>query len=309
LRVFMAISSIGFAAFRRHRRTACRRWQIHYGAPPAAGKPMTNDLDLDSYTRRIGYAGPRTASLEVLRELHWRHPSQIPFENLDVVLKNPIRLDLTSLQDKLIARRRGGYCYEQNTLLMAALRQIGFDVRSLAGRVQWQAAGRIAARHHMVLLVSLPEGEFIADVGFGGLTLTAPLKFEPGREQETPHGRYRIVGIREEFQVQARVDDEWHPLFQLSLAEQSDADWESANWYISTSPDSIFTRTVMAAIPLADRRYTLRNNKISMHPLGGRSEHRTIAEPAELIRELRETFRINLPEDADVSAIASVAGV
>jgi N-hydroxyarylamine O-acetyltransferase len=270
---------------------------------------MTNSLDLDAYTTRIGYAGPRTASLEVLRELHWRHPASIPFENLDVVLKNPTRLDLASLQDKLIARRRGGYCYEQNTLLMAALQQMGFTVRSLAARVQWQAGGKVAARHHMVLLVSLAEGEFIADVGFGGLTMTAPLKFETGLEQETPHGRYRIVAIRDEFQVQAQVDDDWHPLFQVSLAEQADGDWDSANWYISTSPDSIFTRTVMAAIPLPDRRYTLRNNRLSVHRIGSRSEHRTITEPAELIRELRETFRVNLPQEANLSAIASVAGL
>ena len=270
---------------------------------------MTDDFRLEAYLQRIGFAAAHTPSLETLRELHLRHTASIPFENLDVFLRTPIRLDLRSLTDKLIVRKRGGYCYEQNTLLMAALQAMSYRVRSLAGRVQWQAPGRVAARHHMVLLVSLPEGEFLADAGFGGLTLTAPLRFVTDIEQDTPHGRYRIVAVREEFQVQAQVDGEWHPLFQLSLAEQAAADWDSANWFISTSPESIFTRTLMAAIPTHDRRYTLRNNRLSIHHVGGRSEHRTLSGANELMTVLHETFRLNLPKDADISAIASVAGV
>ncbi len=277
--------------------------------PRQAGTLMTTDFDLDAYFRRIGYAGPREPTLAVLRDIHMRHPLSIPFENLDVLLKQPVRLDIASLTDKLVVRQRGGYCYEQNTLLMKALRETGFTVRSLAGRVQWQAGGKVAARHHMVLLITLPEGRFIADVGFGGLTLTAPLKFQFDAEQQTPHGSYRIVAVTEEFQVQAKVDGEWHSLFQISLAEQADADWVSANWYISTSPDSIFTRTLMAALPMPDRRYTLRNNRLSVHHRGGRSEHRTISDADELIRELRETFRLNIPGTADLSAITSVAGL
>lgn len=270
---------------------------------------MSPSFDLDAYLKRIGYDGSHAPSLEGLRELHLRHPASIPFENLDVLLKTPIRLDIGSLADKLIARRRGGYCYEQNTLLMTALQAMGYTVRSLAGRVQWQAPGLVAARHHMALLITLPEGEFLADVGFGGLTLTAPLRFVTDIEQQTPHGTYRIVAVRDEFQLQAKIDGEWHALFQLSLAEQAAADWDSANWYISTSPDSIFTRTLMAALPAPDRRYTLRNNRMSVHHTGGRSEHRTISDAGELIAVLRETFRLNIPKDADLSAIASVAGL
>jgi N-hydroxyarylamine O-acetyltransferase len=270
---------------------------------------MSSDFDLDSYLKRIGYAGSRVPSLDVLRELHFRHPTSIPFENLDVLLKTPIRLDTASLVEKLIARRRGGYCYEQNTLLQTALEAMGFAVRSLAGRVQWQAAGRIAARHHMALLISLPEGEFLADVGFGGLTMTAPLRFEPQLEQQTPHGTYRFVPVREEFQLQARVDDDWHPLYQLTLAEQAPADWDSANWYISTSPESIFAHTLMASLALPDRRYALRNNRLSVHRLGRASEHRMISDRDNLIAVLRDTFRLNIPKDADLSAIASVAGL
>ncbi|MGD9924270.1 MAG: arylamine N-acetyltransferase [Pseudorhodoplanes sp.] len=270
---------------------------------------MTNDFDLDAYLERIGYAGMRVPSLAVLQELHLRHPSSIPFENLDVILKAPVRLDTASLVDKLITRKRGGYCYEQNTLLMTALQRMGFTVRSLAGRVQWQAPGRVAARHHMALLISLPDGEFLADVGFGGLTLTAPLRFVTDIEQKTPHGTYRIIAVRDEFQVQAQVNGEWHPLFQLSLAEQAAADWDSANWFISTSPDSIFTRTLMAAIPTPDRRYALRNNRLSAHDPAGHAEQHTISSADELVSVLRDRFRLNLPKDADISAIASVAGI
>lgn len=278
--------------------------------PPPDRYRMSDDFKLDAYLQRIGHDGPRTPSLALLRDLHLRHTASIPFENVDVILKNPIRLDLRSLADKLIVRKRGGYCYEQNTLLMTALQAMGYTVRSLAGRVQWQSPpGRVAARHHMVLLITLPDGDYLADVGFGGLTLTAPLRFVTDIAQDTPHGRYRIVAVREEFQVQAQVDNDWHPLFQISLAEQNAADWDSANWFISTSPTSIFTRTLMAAIPLPDRRVTLRNNRLSVHRLGGATEHRAIASAQELETVLRDTFRLNLPQDADLSALAKVAGV
>src|SRR4051794_36538903 len=116
-------------------------------------------LDLDAYLARIAYDGPLDPGLETLRALHDQHASQIPFENLDVQLGRPIRLDLESLQQKIVSRRRGGYCFEQNALFAAVLRQIGFRVTTLSARVRYMATA-ITPRTHMLLRLDLAEGAF-----------------------------------------------------------------------------------------------------------------------------------------------------
>ena len=137
---------------------------------------MTVDdgFDLDAYLRRIAYEGPREPSLGTLRAIVAAHSAAIPFENIDVLLKHGVRLDVATLHNKLVQRRRGGYCFEQNTLLAAALRALGFSLVTLAAPVvRGTPEGSATARAHMLLQVDLPEGPFIADVGYGNLTPTA----------------------------------------------------------------------------------------------------------------------------------------
>src|SRR5690349_15099497 len=124
-------------------------------------------LDLDAYLDRIGYAGPRLPTRRVLEGLHLAHTTHVPFENLDILLGRPIRLDLDSLQAKLVRDRRGGYCFEQNTLFAAGLEQMGFAVTRLAARVRF-GASRLLPRTHMLLRVDVEGEPFLADVGFGG---------------------------------------------------------------------------------------------------------------------------------------------
>jgi N-hydroxyarylamine O-acetyltransferase len=270
---------------------------------------MSAEFDADAYCMRIGYRGPRSATLQVLRDIHALHPAAITFENLDVLLKRPIRLELDALVDKMVRRGRGGYCFEQNTLFMTALQVLGFAVRSVAARVQWNAGGRVSARNHMSLLVSMPEGEYLADVGFGGLTMTAPLRLEPDTEQPTAHGLYRLVRVAEEFQLQARVDGEWAPMYQFSLADETPADWEVANWFISTAPASIFTHTLLLARPTAGCRYALRNNRLRLHRVDGTTEERIIKSAEELTGVLRYEFNLTLPPPDELAGIMAVAGV
>src|SRR4051794_3734681 len=140
------------------------------------------DDDLASYLDRIGYAGPRRPDLQTLQGVVAAHATSLPFENIDALLGRGIRLDTASLMGKLVGGGRGGYCFEQNTLLLHALRGLGFAVEGFSARVLWgRPEGDPTARSHMLLRVSLPEGDFLADVGFGGVTLTAPLRFETGR--------------------------------------------------------------------------------------------------------------------------------
>src|SRR5688572_5787925 len=101
------------------------------------GPGSDHPLDLDAYFERIGHRGPRPATLDTLAAIHALHPAAIPFENLDPFLGRPVRLDLPSLERKLVDERRGGYCFEHNLLLAAVLRRLGFAVTGLAARVLW----------------------------------------------------------------------------------------------------------------------------------------------------------------------------
>jgi N-hydroxyarylamine O-acetyltransferase len=256
-------------------------------------------LDLESYFRRIGYTGSRAPTLDTLRALHLRHPLAIPFETLDPLLGRPVRLDRDALQQKLIAERRGGYCFEQNLLFGHVLAELGFRATNLAARVIWERGddGR-RPRTHMLLFVQLGEGGYLCDVGFGGLTITAPLRLEPDVEQTTPHEPMRVLRDNREFTVQARLRGEWRSLYRFDLQEQREVDIEVLNHYVSTHPDSPFLTTLMAALTAEDRRHALRDNRYRVHYRDGRTEERRLATPTELRATLERTFGIDLPAGA-----------
>src|SRR5882724_4025836 len=125
-------------------------------------------FDKDAWARRIGYQGPLAPTLEVLEAVVACHSSAISYESIDVLLDRPPRLDAEHLQQKMISQRRGGYCFEQNMLFREALRSLGFDVTSLQARVvRGLAVDAARPALHMILRVELPEGPYLADVGFG----------------------------------------------------------------------------------------------------------------------------------------------
>lgn len=263
---------------------------------------MAASFDLDAYLLRIGYEGARTPTLETLRAIHLRHVDAIPFENLDPLLKRPVRLDVESLQQKMVRGGRGGYCYEQNLLLGSALTALGFRVTPLAARVFWNAAvsGTTPPRSHMLLLLD-PGGEpYIADAGFGVMTLTGPLRLAPGTEQTTPHEPYRLVRAGEEFMLEAKIRGEWRPLYRFGLHEQLLPDIEVYNWYLSNHPGSRFVTGLMAARAAPDCRYTVLNNEFTVHRLNGTSERRVLASAAELREVLTGPLRLKLPEGPEL---------
>jgi len=178
---------------------------------------VSSPFDLDAYLERIGYTGPRTATLETLEALHALHPAAIPFENLNPLLGWPVALDVESLQAKLVAGGRGGWCYEHNTLFRHALDALGFSVTSLGARVLWNTppGSPVGARHHMLLLVDLGGTLYIADVGFGGNVLTAPLRLEPHILQPTPHELHRLSPLDDGFILEASLNGEWRPFIPL----------------------------------------------------------------------------------------------
>lgn len=260
-------------------------------------------LDLDAYLRRIGYEGPRTPTLATLRALQLHHPRAIPFENLDTLLGRPVRLDLAALQHKLVASGRGGYCFEQNTLLAHALAALGLKATALAARVVWERpADELRARTHMVLLVEVPEGRYLCDVGFGGLTPTGPLALAPGVEQATPHEVFRVVSLGSEFAVEARVRGEWKRLYRFDLQAQEAVDIELLNFYVMGHEESPMIGRLVAARTEPGRRFGLRNGSLSIHADGRASEHRELGSVAELREVLTDYFAIDVPRGAEVDA-------
>lgn len=262
-------------------------------------------FDPDAYFERIGYTGERAPTLTTLAAIHARHAETIPFENLDSLMRRPVLLGLESLQQKMVHNGRGGYCYEHNLLLKHVLAALGFDVTGLAARVLLDVDGpadAITPRTHMLLRVDLDGETHVADVGFGGMTLTGPLKLELDSEQATPHEPYRLIKADEDFVMQVRIHDDWKSLYGFDLQKQSVPDYEVRNWYVSTHPDSLFVTGLIVARAARDRRYALRNNELRVHHLNGRGERRVLTSAAEMREALARDFRLTLPDAPELDA-------
>jgi N-hydroxyarylamine O-acetyltransferase len=262
-----------------------------------------NPKTLRAYLDRIGFAAEPKRDLETLRALHRLHPFAIPFENLSTLAGDPVSLEIDAIVEKLIRQRRGGYCFEQNTLLQTVLEILGFDVLPLAARVTWnRSTGHVNPRTHMVLLVSVAERQFLCDVGFGGATLTAPLEFSPGVIQETPHEPFRIRQSHQEFVLEVRLGEEWRAAYEFDLQPQQPIDYEAMNHFVQTHPSSHFRHVLMAGRPDAQGRYAIGGNELSRYEKGELVERRRLESVAALAGALREQFGIDVPSSPGLNA-------
>lgn len=252
-------------------------------------------MDLQPYLSRIGVAtGP--ADLATLRAVVAGHTRTIPFENLDPLTGREVRLDEGSLVAKLVHGGRGGYCFEQNALLRAALDLLGYRTTALIARVVWGLPADAPAppRSHMVLRVDLPDGPHVVDVGFGGNTLTGVLAVTPGVAQETPHEPYRLVADGPELVMQALIGGAWRALYRFDPRIGNEpADYEVANFWTSRHPSSHFVTGLTAARADTDRRHALGGARHVVHHLGGPSETRELGS----VREIREVLERDLHID------------
>ena len=265
---------------------------------------LSEAIDLDAYFERIDYGGDTAPTLKTLQAIHLHHAMAISFENLTPLLKQPVRLDLKSLEKKLIHDQRGGYCFEQNLLLRAVLVALGFRIKNLAARVRWNIPEEtMTPRSHMLLQVEISGKPYLADVGFGGITQTTPLALTPNIEQQTPHEPFRLSTTNQTYTLQAKLGQEWKSLYRFDLQEQYLPDYEVSNWYVSTHPNSRFVTGLMAARPDVDRRYSLLNNQFTTHYLNGRTERRTLEDVIELRTVLEKLFRLQLPRTSDLERV------
>jgi N-hydroxyarylamine O-acetyltransferase len=231
------------------------------------------------------------------------HSAKISYESIDVLLDRPPKLDLSSLQQKMIAGGRGGYCFEQNMLFRAGLRSLGFTITSLQARVvRGLAIDAPRPALHMVLRVDLPEGAFLADVGFGNLAPTAPLALAPNIEQETPHETMRFIQMGDELTLQSKLGDRWEHIYRVVSLPRVDAEYEIANWFTASHPDSPYRSNLIAARPGPNKtRITMFNARLNLRSGTGEVERRILSEAAEYRTILADMFGLRLSE-ADLGA-------
>lgn len=262
--------------------------------------------DIAAYLARIGYQGPAEPTLDTLHGLVAAHNRSIPFENLDPLMGIPVHdLSAEALTAKLVRRRRGGYCYENNGVMGYALEALGYEVDRLAGRVVWmQPPGAPqSGLTHNVLAVAVPgaDGRFLVDVGFGGQTLSSPIRLEAGPVQQTRHEPYRLIEHPEGLQLQAQVRGEWQPLYQFSLRTQPLVDLSIGSWYSSTYPHAVFVVGLSAALVTDDARWNLRGRNLAIHS-GRDTEKIRLSSAADVVDQLVNRFGIDVSGLGDVEA-------
>jgi len=261
------------------------------------------EINLNAYLNRINYVGPGIANIEVLKQLHYLHPISIPFENINPWLGLPVPLQLDQLQEKLIMRQRGGYCYEQNLMFKAVLTALGFKVSGLIARVRWNiGADIVTPRSHMALLVQTGNETYLCDVGFGGLTLTTPLKLQYDLIQKTPHETFRLVKQNEFASLEVLIKEDWKTVYVFALDEQFEADYKVANWYMSTHPESVFTNNLIIARPTSNGRLSLTNTELTERKNDGTIQKQILTSVTDLLKLVKAKFAIDLPKDIDLGS-------
>jgi N-hydroxyarylamine O-acetyltransferase len=244
-----------------------------------------------------------------LARVQLAHVESIPFENLDVVLRKPIDMSIAAVYRKLVTQQRGGYCFEHNTLLMEALRCLGFVVKPALARVRWNRPSSVdTAFTHEVLIVNLPEdnSSFLVDGGFGGLQCLVPLPLaRDALPTSTPDGDYCIAecgpdhhddGGRGYLVVRWRLLGEWVNMYKFRNEVALDCDLAVANHWMATAPGSRWTGCLFAARIIAGARHHVLNDELCIRGSDGRAKRSKLGDAAAVLRHLRDSFGIALPE-------------
>ncbi|MBA0054138.1 arylamine N-acetyltransferase [Streptomyces sp. AJS327] len=268
-------------------------------------------IDLDAYAARIGWTGPHEASVETLSAVQYAHLLAIPFENLEPLGGAAPSLDVADLQSKLVHGGRGGYCYEHNSLLAAVFSALGFEVTTLAARVQVGARGAVRPRTHMCLLVRSPDTgtPYLADAGFGAPgALLEPVPLVPDTEHRQVGGRWRRLVCQEpsgkqpleRWTLQAYEEgDGWADQYLFTLEPYEAPDFNVINWYAATHPRSPFHHTprVMRVLPDGYRLLTGDAVHRAREDVGLTVQDISATDATELRRMLTEEFTLTLPDE------------
>ena len=260
-------------------------------------------MDIAAYLQRIRYDGPIDSTAATLQALHLAHMRAVPFENLDIPLGRPIILEEAALFDKIVTRRRGGFCYELNGLFAGLLRQLGFKVTLLSASVLKENGQFGPPYNHLVLWVKTaalgtaqkdaPPTDWLADVGFGN-SFQFPLRLNDTGEQKQPAGVYRLVAWdAEQTLMQQKRDDRWQDRFIFLRSQCQLSDFAAMCRYQETSPDSMFTQKRLCSIATPTGRVTLSDRKLLITTDQKRQE-RELTSDAEYQAVLAQYFQIFL---------------
>lgn len=219
---------------------------------------------INEYLNRIGFKGDINTSNEILFQIHGKHLLNIPFENLDIHLKNKIILSKDHLFEKILKNKRGGYCYELNGMLYLLLKEIGFDVKMISAQVSIGDDQWTPDFSHLALIVKT-DNTYLADVGFGD-NFFEPLLFKTDLIQKDNAGYFKIVKDGEGFFKVMNSSDgiNFKDGYRFSLNEYNWNDFEEMNVYQQTSENSHFTKNRICSLATSSGRISLSNNKLTV---------------------------------------------
>ncbi len=258
-------------------------------------------LDLTAYLKRIGFPDEPRPTHDCLKRLHRLHEETIPFENLDVLLDRSISTELDAIFEKLVQQKRGGYCFEQNTLFAAVLHEIGFTVSPYLARVRWMAPDHIVTPlSHMVLRVETEFGPHLADVGFGGVGLVEPIALESSNPQHLDFEPRRIVEREEHLVHQIQLGEEWKDIYQFIPTSVAPIDLEIGNWYSFTHPQARFRNSLLVAKLHRDGRIIIADTELIERDWHGHVKRTEIKTQAQLHQILAEKFELRVSPDSNI---------
>jgi N-hydroxyarylamine O-acetyltransferase len=259
-------------------------------------------MDVEAYLRRIYYDGPRDPTSSTLRDLHRQHLYTVPFENLDIALAAPIRLDLAALFEKIVIRKRGGFCYELNGLFCELLKALGFRVEVLSARVRSADGSFSREFDHMLLKVSLEDEHWIADVGFGDSSLD-PVRMRPEDAQMKDAPQFAVLAADRAWDLGRRQSDgSYVPDYRFTETPRQLGDFEGMCEFHQTSPESHFTQKRVCTKALPNGRITVACMRLIETRDGVRRESALNAKE-ELRNCLSSQFGIEFPETIDWSRL------
>ncbi|MBC9229749.1 arylamine N-acetyltransferase [bacterium SPL81] len=262
------------------------------------------------YLKKLGFEGDFSPTLPNLKSLLSLHVQAIPFGNLSSFLGDEVSLASDQLVQKLLIENREGYCLEHSTLTRIALTGLGYEAHNVLGRVYYQSSPiSTPVRTHLVTLVRIDQQLFLYDPGFGGMTPTTVLSLDKtGETQQTPLEAFRFVELAQsgldatvltemKYMLQVCIHNQWVNVYAINPQQQiADADALIANWYISTSPESLFTQYLMLSTANAKMRMTLKDRVLRTHGKGN-SDKKELSTFDEFEDVIKTVFRIDISQE------------
>jgi N-hydroxyarylamine O-acetyltransferase len=281
----------------------------------------TFNINLPAYLDRVGLAGNDRygtinaipADLTTLADLQLAHMKTITFENLDVVAKHTISMRSEDVQEKLVARKRGGYCFEQNTLMQDVLRYVGFSVEPMLARVRWMKPDNVRTTYtHMVLIVRVPgvEGDYLVDVGFGGIGPLSPIRVDITEPQQALDNKYRVLPCGEysnspvsNFKLlQWHLTDKWTDMFAIKFEPADFVDLELSNWWSCTYPAARFPTSLFVGLLIDQDRHFILNESYCVRKPDGSITREPVSDYAHFCELLVNVFKLPVPEGPEFEA-------